>query len=212
MEQTARMQPALDDLLAATRRSAPDSAERVDTADLMALRAGTLDAARADAVQAALLDDPEGRALLLELADAAPARRRWPIVLAVAALLLAGVIGGLLLRSGPRWVADPMMGVQQVRDTPAPTATPPLFRPQTPVPLVLRPEHATDARPPVSISVTGAGPARAIEPAGTWAATGVWRWTPLARDLFGAQPGAYTIEIWFGDDAVKIPVRYQVAP
>lgn len=216
-------------LRAATRRAPasdpaldpadPDPAETIDDGALRAWRTGALDDAGTAAVDAALADSPEDRALAREIArgaapdaslyawaeaqrPAAPARpmtRYAALALAAAVLVSAGV--ALLWRGRPAppdYVASALMGGAQTVRGEGEAGERPVFGPSGRLIVRLRPAEATEP-PPVRAFVARPGePLRAIPAAVTPAPGGAMQ-VEVAPTVLGDQYGEWELFLALGE-------------
>jgi len=211
----------IDELISAGAPDAdPAEREPLDVGLLQAWRAGTLDAAQADAIATRLADDPEARATLAALAEPVPAdlsarmraelpahpRRRvapWTGALAAAAAVLFGV---WLTRPdhGPLpsyELAGPFGGIAATRGAEAKGT---YFLPQSQIEVVVRPRRTLSGMPPKArafVSMPGAAlrslPAASL----SRAASGAYTVTGAGRALLGDAPGTFTISVALAREA-----------
>lgn len=157
---------AIDAALTASAAGARASpTDPIDDALVRAWRAGTLDDAAAEQLEARLAIDPEARALAFAYGEAGPppaltswaeaqvpggGRRTWWA--AAAAVLLLGIGGAWWMSrgGGPRYLADAPTG--SIRTTMSDTAPATgIYGPASRLKIVLRPAAPVESAPPITV-------------------------------------------------------------
>ncbi len=195
----------------------PDD-DDIDDGLIRAWRAGALSDDAGAALEGQLAASPEARALaaasiepvpepLLTWAEqqaprAAAPRRGWRPLLALAAVALLAVGGGLLLlRSGVEhaYVTSPLTGGAATVRSEAAVGGVPVFRPGGVLEVTLRPPQAGEAPPVAAFVAPEGGPLRAVAAAVERVEGGAVIVRAPAGRLFGSEYGPWRFYVALGD-------------